>query len=360
MHRLAVLLLAACGSEPTVPPPIRFLHTFNPEVTELFNTTMAERGLAVESALVPFARGRQVISEIVASGTHCPDLIRIDATWLPALAEHLVPVPDDLRALDWLPEAGASELAVPQSFEGLLVIRDKAAPAPASSRIADLVAAARAAKYSERPYPLGLRVDGYVFVPWLRAHGGELAPGGLDGDGAVAALDEFAGLFGDLVPPPPAQGNETPDEVRRWNDHDIAYWVAGPWQIGGLNDRERIEVSALDGAPRGGPLLVVPKCAKRPADGWRLAREMTSPAFALELARTFVTVPTRVSTLASAPPLVQTIYHALQGARPLVGSPITPLLFDDLNPAIAAVVTGDATAAEAIAGARRGWKRVLR
>ena len=84
--RSAILALAACagsacggGSEP--PRAIRFLHTFNSEETELFNAVMAERGIAVESSLVPFARGQQVIGEILRAGKDCPDVIRIDATW---------------------------------------------------------------------------------------------------------------------------------------------------------------------------------------------------------------------------------------------------------------------------------------
>jgi hypothetical protein len=34
-------------------------------------------------------------------------------------------------------------------------------------------------------------------------------------------------------------------------------------------------------------------------------------------------------------------------------------LFDDLNPAITAVVEGDATADEAMLGVRRGWSRLV-
>jgi len=75
-------------------------------------------------------------------------------------------------------------------------------------------------------------------------------------------------------------------------------------------------------------------------------------------AEAFATVPTRMSALAAAPLLVRDIYAALQTAEPLPRSPITPLLFDDLNPALAAVVAGDATAAEAIEGVRRGWRRI--
>jgi hypothetical protein len=57
------LLACACDREAAVPAPIRFLHTFGAEETELFNETVAERGLIVESSLVPFARGQQVIGD---------------------------------------------------------------------------------------------------------------------------------------------------------------------------------------------------------------------------------------------------------------------------------------------------------
>ena len=66
---LAALPLCACGQDRAAPTPIRFLHTFGAEETEVFNATMAERGIAVESSLVPFARGQQVISEILRAGT---------------------------------------------------------------------------------------------------------------------------------------------------------------------------------------------------------------------------------------------------------------------------------------------------
>src|SRR6476661_4406168 len=111
----AVILLAivACGGEPAATPrAIRFLHTFDAKETELFNSTMAERRLAVESSLGPFARGQQVIGEILrrsSTSGDCPDLIRIDATWLPELVKDklLQTAPSDLQQLDWTPEAAA-------------------------------------------------------------------------------------------------------------------------------------------------------------------------------------------------------------------------------------------------------------
>jgi ABC-type glycerol-3-phosphate transport system substrate-binding protein len=360
------LALAACGSERSAPTPIRFLHTFGAEETELFNATMSQRGIAVESSLVPFARGQQVISEILRAGNACPDLIRIDATWLPGFvaAKLLQPVPANLAEADWLPEAVALAsndsglAALPQAVDGLVVIRDEAAPAPASASIEDLLAAAKATQHPGRPHPLGLRVDGYWLVPWLRAEGADLAVGRIDDAGAVRAVTEFAALFGQLAPPPPPAGGEAPDELRRWTAHEIAYWVTGPWQVGALGDRERLAVSALAKAPRGGQLLVIPACAKNPSEGWRLAGELTSVEVERTFAEVFATVPTRQAALATAPPLVHQIHDALARTEMLPRSPLTPLLFDDLNPALAAVVNGDASADEAVEGVRRGWRRL--
>jgi len=360
-----------CGPSTARPPAIRFLHTFGPAETELFNATMAERGIAVESLLVPFARGRQVIGDLLHAHTRCPDLMRIDATWLPGLVTDgvLAEVPPALVALDWLPEAaGLAQLsgawwAVPQSVDGLIVVRDAADPEPASPSLDDLVAAARAARTPARRYPLGVRVDGYWFVPWLRDDGGELAaPAGLAGNGAVRATAKLAALFGDVARPPPPSGSEDPAELTRWRDHEVAYWITGPWQIGGLRDRARIAVSPLAHAPRGGQLLVVPRCAAHAELGWRLAGELTSLPVEARFAEAFTMVPTRRAALDRAPALVRAVYHALSDAvghaTMLPREPVTPLLFDDLNPALAAVVAGDATADEAVAGVRRGWLRL--
>lgn len=364
---LVVLAAGACRDDSAATASqIRFLHTFGPEETELFNKLSRERGLAVESSLVPFARGQQVIGEILRAGKSCPDLIRIDATWLSGLhaAGLLRPVPDALGKLDWTPEAiamvGTPPRGIPQTVDGLVVVRDSSRPAPISPAIDDLVAAARATRTPSSPYPLGVRVDGYWFVPWLRAEGVELAPASIEGEGAVRALTKFTALFGDVAPPPPPAGSEAPDELRRWHAHEVAYWVTGPWQLGVLEARDRLVVTPLAKAPRGGQVLVVPACAQDPEGGWRLAGELADIAIQQRFASAFTTVPTRVSALAGTSPLVRSIYEALRTAEPLPQAPNTPLLFDDLNPALAAVITHDATAEEAAEGIRRGWKRIAR
>jgi ABC-type glycerol-3-phosphate transport system substrate-binding protein len=129
--------------------------------------------------------------------------------------------------------------------------------------------------------------------------------------------------------------------------------------LGKRIDRGSIAVSALADAPRGGHLLVVPRCAPHPGDGWRLAGELTSIAVEAKLAEAFAMVPTRRAALDIAPELLRMTYQALRSARMLPRAPVTPLLFDDLNPALAAVVAGDATPEEAVAGVRRGWQRMI-
>ncbi|MEJ7600521.1 MAG: extracellular solute-binding protein [Kofleriaceae bacterium] len=197
-------------------------------------------------------------------------------------------------------------------------------------------------------------------MPWLRAEGGELAVTGIEGAGATRALTAFAGLIGDVIPPPPPAGSEAPHELRRWHAGELAYWVTGPWQLGALRDRDQLAISALAGAPRGGQLLVVPKCATRPDEGWRLASELTDLAVEHQLAEAFGTVPSRTGALATAAPIARAAYEALRGTKPLPQTAHTPLLFDDLNPALAAVVAHDATPDEAIDGVRRGWNRLVR
>lgn len=358
----ACVALAACrgGDDGSAKRQIRFLHTFGPEETELFNQIVA----GVDASLVPFARGQQVIGEILRAGTSCPDLMRIDATWLTGLASAnlLRPVPEALATLDWTPEAAAMAQGrgVPQTLDGLVVVRDSSRPAPASPAIEDLVAAARATRTDSSPYPLGMRADGYWFVPWLRAEGVELAAASLEGQGAVYALTKFAALFGDVAPPPPPSGSEARTELRRWNAHEVAYWVTGPWQLGVLEVRDRLVISPLARAPRGGQVLVVPACAQDPEGGWRLAGELVEASVQQRFASQLAMVPTRTSALAGTTPLVRAIYEALRTAEPLPQEPNTPLLFDDLNPALAAVIARDATAEEAAEGLRRGWNRIAR
>jgi ABC-type glycerol-3-phosphate transport system substrate-binding protein len=327
------------------------------------------------------------LREGLQAGRDCPDLARIDATWLPRLAREnlLLPAPKRLaKARAWLPEADelASDrgvrYAVPQSLDGLAIIYRPAAvqrqgvPWPPADLDA-LLGAARTLSGSGR-FGLAVRVDGYWFVAFLRAWGVDLpdADGGverIDSPQAHQALARFAALFGagGVSPPPPPSGNEADDERRRFRAGELAALVNGPWAVPALQGNERIAVAPFppgpDGraaAPRGGQLFIVPKCARDPDGAWRLAEELTAPPLQADWARRFGVVPTSREALASAGELARQFYAALGAARPLPREPLTAELFDDLNPAIAAVVAGDASPAEALSGVRRAWTRLQR
>jgi arabinogalactan oligomer / maltooligosaccharide transport system substrate-binding protein len=381
-----VLALAACAAacHPTATAPpargIRFLHTFGARESELLDHDLASWPEPVTTSLVPFARGQTVIGALLRGGRDCPDLIRIDATWLPALARAALraPAPGDVAGARWLPEARAlatdrgTMWAAPQTVDGLVVLIGPAAsrpgvlpPAPPTT-IDQLTAAGEQARRAGVRWGLGLRVDGYWLVPFLRAAGADVADGatgtlGIDRPGAAAAVARFASLFGQVAAPAAPPGQEAAVEARRFRAGEVALLVTGPWAIpdAAKGELDQLRVWPMPDAPRGGQLLVVPRCAAAPAAAWRFARHLTAPEVQAAWARELGTVPTTKAALDAAPRAVQETYAALRSARPLPRDPMTALLFDDLTPAVAAVVAGDATADEALAGVRRAWARML-
>jgi ABC-type glycerol-3-phosphate transport system substrate-binding protein len=356
------VLLAACDAPTPAPPAVRLLHTFGPDETAALDGLARERGTPFEGRLVPFARGQQAIAEVLDGGADCPHAIRIDATWLPGLAarDALAPVPATLQSNDWLDEAralgaiGDAMIGVPQSIDGLVAVR-RGKPPPVSQTLDAWLDAVEHGRGDAR-WAVGLRADGYWFVPFLRAAGTELDA--LAAPAAENALARFGGLFARVAAPAPASGAEARDEARRFADGEIAVLVTGPWAIAELGDRDRLAVAGIPHAPRGGHLLVVPRCSPDVAASWRLVETLTSTGVQVALADRFATIPTRADALAQSPALVRALAASLRDASPLPRSPRTPLLFDDLTPAVAAVVLGDATVDEALAGVRRAWSRI--
>ena len=110
---------------------MRLVHTFNPQETAALEDFVAQHATPVATALLPFARGQSVLQEMSRSSADCPDVARIDATWLPGLveAELLQPAPADaVAARRWLPEAQAlasyrgKVWALPHSLDGLAIV----------------------------------------------------------------------------------------------------------------------------------------------------------------------------------------------------------------------------------------------
>lgn len=389
---IGLVAVVGCSRAPTGDAPatarIRLWHTFNPAETAALNEILAARPRPhrVETTLLPFQRGQTILREVIERGDECPDLVRMDATWIPELARAgvLAAVPADIvAARPWLPEGAdlardrGVDYALPQSIDGLaLIYREDAVrgvdwpPRTVNELIATATRLTEGGNHG-----LGVRVDGYWFAAFLRGWGGELLDPdtgylGIDRPLAKASLDRFAAFFAarGIAGLPPPSGNEAQDEVRRFRAGAIAVVMNGPWAVTDLaaGDMTGLGVapfpsdpSGRPAAPRGGQMFVVPTCARDPAAAWALALELTAPELQASWAKRFGVVPTTTAALAGAGPLSQAFYRALERARPLPRHPISAEIFDDLNPAIAAVVAGDATAAEALDGAVRAWTRLL-
>jgi arabinogalactan oligomer/maltooligosaccharide transport system substrate-binding protein len=388
-----VLLVAACssgggsgGGGGDAAGKLRLWHTFSPRETEALNEYLAGYPAPVEPTLLPFSRAQRIVAETLAAGEDCPDLVRIDATWLPGLAreKRIASIPKSVAARDWLPEA--AELAryrtidygMPQAIDGLALLYDPERVAAAGvswppQSIGDLLAIAHRLTIDGK-YGLSVRVDGYWFVAFLRAWGGDvLDPAartlGVDQPIAATALTRFAALFatGGVAPPPAAPDEAAPTTARRFRDGDVAIVVDGPWAVADLRSGDReLGVAAFPNdpvgrpaAPFGGQLFVVPKCARDPDAAWALARALTDPALQAQWSARLGLVPTTEDGLARAGAFAQSFREALLHARPLPRHAAATEMFDDLTPAVAAVVAGDATADEALAGVARAWTRLI-
>jgi arabinogalactan oligomer / maltooligosaccharide transport system substrate-binding protein len=380
------LALAGCAGEGDRPrgQPVRFWHTFSAQETAALGGVLRDR--PVETTLVPFARGQTLLDEALRRGD-CPDLIRIDATWLPGLVEAdlLRPIDDGWAAArDLLPEAAAlgqhrgARYGVPQSLDGLALIHRAggdvaAALAAPPVSLAELVALGHRLAIGKR-FGLDVRVDGYWWLAFLRAAGGDvLDPAGgtlgIDRPAAAASLAGFAALVapGGVAPPPAPPGEESRDEVRRFTAGEVAIAINGPWAVWELSGGrpDALDVAPFprgpDGAPAaplGAQLLAVPRCAARPDADLELAAAILDPAVQADWGRRFGVVPTTAAGLAGAGRVAQRFHAALGAARPLPRHPVAAELFDDLTPAVEAVVAGDATADEALAGVGRAWTRL--
>ncbi len=366
---IALLLVFSCGrSEPQSNNALQFWHTFNPEESAALQRWLADSTEhSVIATILPFARASARFRSALQEG-NCPDLVRMDATRIPGLARSqiIAPVPTTVwQQRTWLPEAENLVLhegqfyGLPQSLDGLALVRrrDSAGHWPFAS-IAEL---------EELAGSMGILIDGYWFLAFLRAGGSSLP--GADGlpsianPEATAALTRFAALFArglamDLLEERvPSRAMAT-----AFREGKIAVALAGPWDLRALSGGpiDSLEVAAFPGevAPRGGQVLVVPRCSKNSTQSWQLALELTAPALQATWATKLGMIPVTHQGLERAGRVANEFYQALDGARMLPRHPHAPKFFDDLTPAVMAVVGGDATAEEALQGVDRAWQRL--
>ena len=220
--------LAACGSEHAAPTPIRFLHTFGADETELFNATMAERGHRGR-VVARAVRARPAGDQRDPARRHDlprPDPHRRDvaarASSRPSCSHRC---PPSSRSSTGCPRPPRSRepidvvAALPQTVDGL-ARRPRRGRARAGEPVDRRPASPprRAAQHRRPPAPA--RRCASMATGSCRGcapSGADLAAGAIDERGAARALARFAALFGDARrrrrrPP----GGEAPDELRRW------------------------------------------------------------------------------------------------------------------------------------------------
>jgi len=366
---LLVFLAAACSPAPGRAPDLRLWHTFNADETALLNEALAEireaGGPTVAAVILPFGQAQNRLRHALA-GAACPDLARIDATWLPALAaaKLLAPAPPELvaghrTAARELVAAFGESWGIPQSLDGLVLLYDpRLAAQPAAPASLDALEAQARAAAPRGGFGLSLRADGYWFLALVRAEGGDLADA--TGDAGLRALRRWVGWErSGLVPLPEPGGDEGQTEARRFAAGELAFLVGGPWTVAALR-RAGAPVDPgvlpLPGAPPvGGHVYVVPRCARHPAQAWALADRLTAAPLQIAWSRRLGVVPTREAALAEAGPLARAFDAALQKGRTLPRDAATPSRFDDLTPAVEAALLGDATPEEALAGVTASW-----
>ena len=155
--------------------------------------------------------------------------------------------------------------ALPQSFDGLALVRRRgsAGPWPPLSVDSWLGALHVAPKQPS----IGILLDGYWFVAFLRASGASLPDDqGLpaaDSPEAQLALTSFARLFRNGVAMDLLE-ERAPSRamVKAFRRGELDQVLTGPWDLADLADGnlDELEVAAFPGgsAPRGGQVLVVP------------------------------------------------------------------------------------------------------
>lgn len=412
---LSLLSLAGCPrpTRQAARQTLTLWHTYNPEETATLNRVLdrvrgAHPGWRIEVTVIPFARAQ---NEFRRAAQRCepgaPDLFRAELPWLAEfVSKRLIrPVPEGLTPeSDLLPEARKAaryrdaRWALPVSLDCLALLYDRTLIRQPPSTIDELVGMARRATVDAAGRAAGqpgfdparttrwgffVRADAYWFLPFLWAQGGDLLDPGsgqvfIDDARAVAALELYRDLIRveKIAPPRPSPSNDYEDMMTRFAAGQLAMMVNGPWATSALlaqprfRDGTRLGVapfprgrSAAAPAPLSGHGLVVSSCARDPAAAWKLAQHLASADTQVEFARANSVLPalsavydreevrrnTRVSGFRA----------ALAASRARPQHPAIARIFDDFTPAVQAVLLGNASPAEALAGVARAWRRLL-
>jgi len=108
---------------------------------------------------------------------------------------------------------------------------------------------------------------------------------------------------------------------------------------------------------------MVSKCARKPAEAWKLAAALAGMEAQVQFAGESHLLPALRAayhqTAVRSNRLVGDFAAALKQTRGRPRHPAMARIFDDFTPAVQAVLRGDATPAEALDGVARAWRRLL-
>jgi arabinogalactan oligomer/maltooligosaccharide transport system substrate-binding protein len=402
-------------NRPTAKLAINLWHTFNPEETATLNRILTQVRTRhpkwqVHPTVIPFARAQNKFRQGAQKcGTGSPHVFRAELPWLAEFVTKglIRPVPKGVaRGSVYLPQAETAArydgrrwiLTASLDCLALLYNRELVKTPPANLR--KLVATAKKLTMDERGrsaasaefdptrtvrWGFYVRAEAYWFLPFLWAHDGKLLTLDppevhVDEPEAVAAL----GFYRDLIhrhhvaPPRPSPSNDYEDQMQRFGAGKLAMMVNGPWAMSSLLSRpvfrghpKRLGVAPFPGGPSGRPAAplsghgwVVSRCAPDPKAAWALAERLSD----LTAQATFAQRNSLLPTLEAAYKDPRTRQNrfvlefraALARARPRPHHPAIARIFDDFNPAVQAVILGDAKPQLALKGVARAWRRLLK
>jgi len=413
---LAILLLSACRD--SAPPrrqiEINLWQTFNPEETATLNRIL-ERiqrrhpQWRVHATVIPFARAQNKFRQgAERCGTAAPHVFRAELPWLAEfVSKGLVrPVPSDAPPPKaFLPQAReASRYAgkrwiLPASVDCLALLYNRAYLENPPATLDQFVTRARRMTVDAEGHAADskafnpsrtvrwgfyVRADAYWFLPFLWAHGARLLTPDppavhIDSAEAVKALSFYRDLIDRwrAAPPRPSPSNDYEDQMQRFGNGSLAMMVNGPWATSSLLARpafakhpRRLGIAPFPSGPSGRPAApmsghgwVVSRCAPQPEEAWRLAAALSDEEAQVTFAADNSLLPALEAAYrrpeVKANPFIGGFRAALARSRSRPQHPAIARIFDDFNPAVQAVLLGDARPEDALAGVARAWRRLL-
>jgi arabinogalactan oligomer/maltooligosaccharide transport system substrate-binding protein len=412
----SISLLGCPGKEkPAVKPhEINLWHTFNPEETATLNRILAQIRIQhpewrVHPTVIPFARAQNKFRQGAQScETGAPHVFRAELPWLAEFVSKglIRPVPDGVsRDLAYLPQAEAAarykgrRWVLTSSLDCLALLYNRELVKTPPANLGQLVATARRLTVDDKGrtaesaafdptrtvrWGFYIRAEAYWFLPFLWAHDGRLLTLDppkvhIDEPEAVAALAFYRDLIHrhHVAPPRPSPSNDYEDQMQRFGVGKLAMMINGPWAMSSLLSRpvfrghpERLGVapfpsgpSRKPAAPLSGHGWVISRCAPDPKAAWALAARLSDVSAQATFARRNSLLPAVEAAYADARVrhnrFVAEFRAALARARPRPQHPAIARIFDDFNPAVQAVILGDADPGLALAGVARAWRRLL-